>query len=184
MHVLCTMIFLLSPAKTLKSVQNAVVKATSPTEALAGKAQSVLTELQALTPAQLKSLLKVSDAIAKCALLCKLCQQVHTLQMERQSLRAADDESCRPGSERCSGSCRYRLNYERYHSWANQVAVPAALAFDGPAYKGLQADDMDDASLQYLQRHLRILCGLYGILRPLDALKPYRHGSFPKLRRR
>jgi cytoplasmic iron level regulating protein YaaA (DUF328/UPF0246 family) len=59
------MIFLLSPAKTLKSVHNAVVKTTSPTEALAGKAQSVLTELQALSASELKSLLKVSDAIAK-----------------------------------------------------------------------------------------------------------------------
>ena len=52
--------------------------------------------------------------------------------------------------------------------------MPAAFAFDGPAYKGLQADDLDEDGLQYLQQHLRILCGLYGVLRPLDALKPYR----------
>jgi hypothetical protein len=81
---------------------------------------------------------------------------------------------CNLRSDRSHGRCCYRLNYERYHSWADQVAVPAALTFDGPAYKGLQAENMDDASLQYLQRHLRILCGLYGVLRPLDALKPYR----------
>ena len=84
--------------------------------------------------------------------------------------------SSRPRSEcTCHRCCR--LNYDRYHSWSDQLVVPAVLAFDGPAYKGLQAEDMDDASLRYLQGHLRILCGLYGVLRPLDALKPYRYAD-------
>ena len=59
------MIFLLSPAKTLKAVQTALVKDTPLTEALAAKAHVVLTEIQALSRDQLKSLLKVSDPIAK-----------------------------------------------------------------------------------------------------------------------
>ncbi len=64
-HALHSMIFLLSPAKTLKAVQTALVKSTQPNEALTAKAQVLLTELQALSRDQLKSLLKVSDSIAK-----------------------------------------------------------------------------------------------------------------------
>ena len=60
-----SMIFLLSPAKTLKAVQTAIMKGTQPNEALAPKAQAVLTELQALSRDQLRALLKVSDPIAK-----------------------------------------------------------------------------------------------------------------------
>ena len=82
----------------------------------------------------------------------------------------------RPVGDRSTWKLRQnrRLNYDRYHNWDDQQAVPAAFAFDGPAYKGLQADGLDDVNLEYLQQHLRILCGLYGALKPLDALKPYR----------
>ena len=48
--------------------------------------------------------------------------------------------------------------------------------FDGPAYKALSANTLGGDELQYLQAHLRILCGLYGVLRPLDLVKPYRCG--------
>ncbi len=64
-HALHSMIFLLSPAKTLKAVQTALVKGTQPNEALTAKAQVLLTELQALSRDQIKSLLKVSDSIAE-----------------------------------------------------------------------------------------------------------------------
>jgi len=70
------------------------------------------------------------------------------------------------------------LNAERYAAFraaprAAQVR-PAVLAFDGDVYDGLAARTLDDASLAFAQRHLRILSGLYGVLRPLDAMQPYR----------
>ena len=67
-----------------------------------------------------------------------------------------------------------RLNHDRYKTWSNQEQKQAAFAFDGPAYKALSAVALDEGSRQYLQQHLRILCGLYGFLRPLDAIRPYR----------
>jgi cytoplasmic iron level regulating protein YaaA (DUF328/UPF0246 family) len=51
---------------------------------------------------------------------------------------------------------------------------PAALAFDGDVYDGLHARALDADALAFAQRRLRILSGLYGVLRPLDAMQPYR----------
>ncbi|OQR88298.1 hypothetical protein ACHHYP_06980 [Achlya hypogyna] len=75
-----------------------------------------------------------------------------------------------------------KLNYDRFKSFVDhaEASAPtdtfkqALLAFDGPAYKGIQADSFSDEELAYSQNHLRILCGLYGILRPLDLIQPYR----------
>ncbi len=72
-----------------------------------------------------------------------------------------------------------RLNHGRYSEWGSQPEKQAALAFDGPAYKALSASTLGSEELQYLQSHLRILCGLYGLLRPLDLVKPYRRGRAP-----
>lgn len=74
----------------------------------------------------------------------------------------------------CTQHCR--LNAERYRDWDDAPTKPAVLAFDGPAYRSLWADctQPDPEDLEYLQRHLRILSGLYGLLRPLDAIKPHR----------
>ena len=70
------------------------------------------------------------------------------------------------------------LNAQRYHDWSPRVSVKnsrqAVLAFNGDVYDGLQAGTMDSAQLDYLQSHLRILSGLYGVLRPLDLMQPYR----------
>ena len=66
------------------------------------------------------------------------------------------------------------LNWERYQNFERAEAKPAALAFAGPAYRGLRAAELAPPELAYLQEHLCILCGLYGVLRPLDAIKPYR----------
>jgi hypothetical protein len=52
--------------------------------------------------------------------------------------------------------------------------VPAALAFAGDVYDGLRARELDGAGLAWAQDHLRILSGLYGLLRPLDVIQPYR----------
>jgi len=70
------------------------------------------------------------------------------------------------------------LNVERYHSFEvhhhEKNAKPAVFAFNGDVYRGLKAETFDDKKLQYAQKHLRILSGLYGLLRPLDLIQPYR----------
>lgn len=71
-----------------------------------------------------------------------------------------------------------RLNVERYARWepgAQPNAVkPALLAFQGDVYQGMQAVDFSREDLDYTQQHLRILSGLYGLLRPLDRIQAYR----------
>jgi uncharacterized protein len=70
------------------------------------------------------------------------------------------------------------LNAERYAAWrpahTQANSRPAALAFNGDVYDGLQARTMSSADMAWAQRHLVILSGLYGLLRPLDLLQPYR----------
>ena len=70
------------------------------------------------------------------------------------------------------------LNVERFQSFnldgQSNSAKSAGLAFDGDVYWGLEAKSLSDADLNYAQDHLRILSGLYGILRPMDAIQPYR----------
>ncbi len=70
------------------------------------------------------------------------------------------------------------LNAERFKSFdldgRSNSAKPAGLTFDGDVYWGLEAKSLDDATLTYAQDHLRILSGLYGLLRPMDAIQPYR----------
>lgn len=71
-----------------------------------------------------------------------------------------------------------QLNQERYQTWATPFspdnAKQAALAFRGEVYLGLKAETMSEADYAYAQDHLRILSGLYGLLRPLDLIQPYR----------
>ena len=67
-----------------------------------------------------------------------------------------------------------QLNMERFSSFGDQEKKPAALAFAGDTYKGLDADSMTSNDLKWAQKHLCILSGLYGLLRPLDAIEPYR----------
>lgn len=70
------------------------------------------------------------------------------------------------------------LNFGRYLNWSRPFtranAKPALLAFRGDVYTGLDADSFTAADLRWAQRHLRILSGLYGLLRPLDLIQPYR----------
>ncbi len=70
------------------------------------------------------------------------------------------------------------LNYERFQEWGTpftaENARPAVLAFKGDVYQGLAADSMTDSELIWAQDNLRILSGLYGLLRPLDLMQPYR----------
>lgn len=70
------------------------------------------------------------------------------------------------------------LNVERFKSWSRPFsednAKPAVYAFQGDVYKGLQADNLAKGDMAWAQKHLRILSGLYGLLRPLDLIQPYR----------
>ena len=65
-------------------------------------------------------------------------------------------------------------NWKRYHDFAAAEKMPAILAYNGQAYKHLRADSLSDKSLEYAQRHLWITCFLYGLLRPMDGIVPYR----------
>jgi len=68
------------------------------------------------------------------------------------------------------------LNRERFRVFDPDApdGKPAALAFAGEVYRGLDAASLSDADLEWAQDRLRILSGLYGVLRPLDAIHPYR----------
>jgi len=68
------------------------------------------------------------------------------------------------------------LNYERFQHFDPEVedGLQAAIAFNGDVYAGLDARTLDKRSFVWAQNHLRILSGLYGVLRPADALQPYR----------
>lgn len=69
-----------------------------------------------------------------------------------------------------------RLNRERFQAFDADAegGKPAALAFNGEVYRGLDADSLSDEDLAWAQDRLRILSGLYGVLRPLDGIQPYR----------
>lgn len=82
-----------------------------------------------------------------------------------------------------------RLNRDRFKAFQDHpiddVTRPAALAFAGDTYQGLEAGTLDADEMAWAQDHLRILSGLYGVLRPLDAIQAYRleMGSRLKTRR-
>ncbi len=70
------------------------------------------------------------------------------------------------------------LNVERYAAWRRDATPansrPAVLAFDGDVYGGLDAPSLKTTDLNWADRHLVLLSGLYGVLRPFDRLQPYR----------
>ena len=79
------------------------------------------------------------------------------------------------------------LNHERFQAFqpdSDEGALPAAFAFAGDVYEGLKARELDEKALGWAQDHLRILSGLYGLLRPLDAIQPYRLEMGTRLRTR
>ena len=74
------------------------------------------------------------------------------------------------------------LNKERFMSFGNQEKKAALFAFAGDTYKGLDAEKLNKNDLEWAQKYLRILSGLYGLLRPLDAIEPYRLEMGSKLK--
>ncbi len=71
-----------------------------------------------------------------------------------------------------------QLNYDRFQDWSQPFshdnAKQAVLAFNGDVYTGLDAGSFSKADFTFAQQHLRILSGLYGLLRPLDLMQAYR----------
>jgi cytoplasmic iron level regulating protein YaaA (DUF328/UPF0246 family) len=127
------MLVLLSPAKSLDFDPPAAgLPATAP---LLGDDTALLAErARALTPADLRRLMGISEALAD-------------------------------------------LNHARFQAFGTARATPAkqaALAFSGDTYTGLDAATLTAEDLAWAQDHLRILSGLYGALRPLDRIEPYR----------
>lgn len=70
------------------------------------------------------------------------------------------------------------LNFQRYQTWhlpfTPENSIQAALVFNGDVYQGLQAESLAEEQLELAQIRLRILSGLYGVLKPLDLIQPYR----------
>ncbi len=80
------------------------------------------------------------------------------------------------------------LNLDRYKSWSFehdvQNSLPAMFTFDGDVYKSLDIDSLSPPDVLFAQDHIRILSGLYGILRPLDLIQPHRLEMGTKLKTR
>ena len=78
------------------------------------------------------------------------------------------------------------LNFDRYESWKKPFTVKnakqAILAFKGDVYTGLDAESFKSDDFKFAQNHLRVLSGLYGLLRPLDLMQPYRLEMGTKLK--
>ncbi|CAH0541244.1 peroxide stress protein YaaA [Vibrio marisflavi] len=128
------MLIVLSPAKTLDYESPlATNQYTQPT--LVEHSKELIKECRKLTPADIASLMKVSDKIAS-------------------------------------------LNVARFEQWEETFtqdnARQAILAFKGDVYTGLDAETLSERDFEYAQQHLRLLSGLYGLLRPLDLMQPYR----------
>jgi cytoplasmic iron level regulating protein YaaA (DUF328/UPF0246 family) len=132
-----TMLFLLSPAKSLdyETPVPPEVEALATRPAFVDEAAALVEVLKARTPAEVASLMSLSDPLAQ-------------------------------------------LNVARYAAWRRTFTArnskPAALAFDGDVYGGLDAKTLSTDDLAWAQQHVVILSGLYGALRPLDRLQPYR----------
>ncbi len=65
-------------------------------------------------------------------------------------------------------------NWQRYRNFSFAEKLPAIMAYNGQAYKHLRAQSLTEDALAFGQKHLWITCFLYGLLRPLDAIVPYR----------
>ncbi|RZL59682.1 MAG: peroxide stress protein YaaA [Sphingomonas sp.] len=67
-----------------------------------------------------------------------------------------------------------KLNADRFRDFPDAPERPAIFAFDGDVYTGFDVKTLEEEALPFAQDHLRLLSGLYGMLRPLDLMRPYR----------
>ena len=104
---------------------------------------------------------------------CEFIKSAETLANKAKNLTENDLKDLMDISDKLA-----KLNRERFDRWAlpfnQENAKQAVLAFDGGVYSGLKADTFSDKDFTFAQDHLRILSGLYGILKPLDLIQPYR----------
>lgn len=128
------MLLVVSPAKNLDYQTPPVTDLFTQPELL-DEADQLITRCRDLSPAQIGSLMKISDKLAG-------------------------------------------LNADRYASWhipfTSENAKPAVFAFNGDVYTGIEAQTLSQQDLAFAQQHLRILSGLYGVLKPLDLIQAYR----------
>ncbi len=103
----------------------------------------------------------------------KFIKQSEQLIDELRELSAPAIASLMKLSDKLAG-----LNMARFQTWHApfdlENAKQAILAFKGDVYTGLDAESLDEQSFDFAQKHLRILSGLYGVLKPLDLIQPYR----------
>ena len=98
-------------------------------------------------------------------------KDAHTLAKTARKLSPAELQKLMSISEPLA-----ELNAQRFKAFSGtpseDVVKPAALTFDGDTYQGLEAGTLSEADIAYAQRRLRILSGLYGLLRPMDRIQP------------
>nr|Q0I270.1 RecName: Full=UPF0246 protein HS_0482 [Histophilus somni 129PT] len=128
------MLAIISPAKTL-DWESAVPNFTFSQPHLTAYSEKLINICRQLSPAQISSLMSISDKLAG-------------------------------------------LNVARFEQWQiehnEQNSRAAIYAFKGDVYTGLEVETLSRDDIQFAQQHLRVLSGLYGVLRPLDLMQPYR----------
>lgn len=135
--------------------------------------------LTLLSPAKKMNLDPAATALAPTVP--RLTQEITELAKVAKTQSAADLKRLMHISDNLA-----ELNAERFKAFnlegKSNSAKQAGLTFDGDVYWGLEAKSLSDDDLEYAQDHLRILSGLYGVLRPLDAIQPYRLEMGTKLK--
>ena len=128
------MLIVISPAKTLDFETVSITKIHTQAEFLK-ESRQLIKQLKAMTPAEVSSLMKISDKLGV-------------------------------------------LNFLRFNEWKTPFTLEnskqALLAFKGDVYTGINAETFSTQELKFAQKHLRILSGLYGVLKPLDLIQAYR----------
>lgn len=76
-----------------------------------------------------------------------------------------------------------KLNYERFQNFDKLDTKEAFFAYDGDVYSNIQRDNLGKDNIDFANKHIRIISGLYGILKPLDKIKPYRLEMVTKLKK-
>ena len=99
----------------------------------------------------------------------KFEKEAEKLALELKKFTVSDLEKLQEISKKLA-----ELNFERWENFKNNEKRQALLAFDGDVYAGIEKNKFTTKDFEFAQNHLRILSGLYGILKPLDLIKPYR----------